>query len=191
MPNKLFRWQDKYTERSDQELIGLYQQDSNKELVAALFGRYIEMLYGLCLKHLKDQDESSDAVYEIYEILLAKLSTHEVANFKSWLYRVASNYCVDKIRKNKMNVVELSSQMQLTDFSYELIDDMHEKELILQKITYCMSTLNPNQKTSIDLFFFQEKSYQEISQDLNITWEQTRSLIQNGKRNLKNCMEQR
>jgi RNA polymerase sigma factor (sigma-70 family) len=191
MPSKLYRWQDKHTDLSDMELIIKYKHNGNKELVAVLFGRYVDMLFGLCLKHLKDQEESSDAVYELYEILLNKLTTHEVANFKSWLYRVASNYCVDKIRKNKMDVVELTSHMQLTDISYELIDDMHEKELIMQKITYCMSTLNPNQKASIDMFFFQEKSYQDIAQDLNITWEQTRSLIQNGKRNLKNCMEQR
>jgi RNA polymerase sigma factor (sigma-70 family) len=159
--------------------------------VATLFGRYVNLLYGLSLKHLKQSDECIDTVYEIFELITEKLKNHDIDNFKSWLYRVACNYCIDKIRKAKNKTIDISAgHLQLMDDSFELMDNMKEKELILEKINNCMLALNDNQRVSIEMFFFQEKSYQTIAGELNISWDQTRSLIQNGKRNLKNCMQQ-
>ncbi len=192
MANSLYSWQKKHLDLSDIELIALYKSSDNKELVAILFNRYLDLLYGLCLKHLKDGAEATDTCYEVFEMLIPKLIQHDVTNFKSWLYRLTTNYCIDKLRKRKNhNVISLDNlPFETIDMSMEMIDNMQEKELVLQKINQCMLTLNPNQRESVDLFFFHEKSYNEIASQLNISWDQTRSLIQNGKRNLKLCMEQ-
>lgn len=191
MSNTIFHWQDKHQLMSDQQLMAQYKATLDKEWVATLFGRYVDLLYGLSLKHLKQSDECVDAVYEIFELIVDKLKKHEVDNFKSWLYRVACNYCIDKIRRQKNKTIDIAAgQLQLIDGSYDLIDDMKEKEMILEKINTCLLSLNANQRQTIEMFFFQEKSYQIIAEELNISWDQTRSLIQNGKRNLKICMQQ-
>jgi RNA polymerase sigma factor (sigma-70 family) len=188
-----FSWQKKHTEKDDVQLIEMYKATFDKEIIATLFYRYITLLQGLALKYLKDHDESADAVFEIFEILMVKLKDHDVTNFKSWLYRLSSNHCIDKLRKRKkQEIISIDSfSTQVADLSFDLIDNMKEKELILQKMNHCMNALNTDQKQSVDLFFFQEKSYNEIALLLDISWDQTRSLIQNGKRNLKNCMEQK
>ncbi len=191
MSHTLFHWQDRHQSLSDQQLIQRYKSTLDKEWVATLFGRYVDLLYGLSLKHLKQSDECIDTVFEVFELIVEKLKIHEIDNFKSWLYRVACNYCIDKIRKSKNKTIDIgAAHLHLIDDSFDLIDDMKEKEMILEKINACMLGLTSHQRASIEMFFFQEKSYQIIAGELNITWDQTRSLIQNGKRNLKICMQQ-
>lgn len=189
MASKKFSWQNKHPELSDEQLIEGFTLQNDATYIAELFGRYADLVFGLCLKHLKDVHDSEDTAYEIFEILLKKIPTNNITQFKSWLYRVTSNYCIDKIRKRKTNQIiyvddKFESFIDILDYN-----DSQEKEALLKKIDNCLSKLNEDQKTCIDLFYFQEKTYQDIALTLNISWSATRSYIQNGKRNLKICME--
>jgi RNA polymerase sigma-70 factor (ECF subfamily) len=189
---KQFQSSDSNLYIADYELIERYKTSLDKHWLGLLFCRYTEMLYGLGLKYFKNEEEACDMVQEIFMTLSLKLSNHEVENFKPWLYRLASNFCIDKLRKNTIKNTELTiKHYQLEEVQFDLIDEWEEKELILKKIKECLMTLEVNQRKCIDLFFFQEKSYQEVANDLDISWGKTRSLIQNGKRNLKICMERK
>lgn len=189
MASKKYDWQEKNPDWTDERLIDAYQKSGNASYVAELFNRYKELTYGLCIKYLKDAHESEDATYDLFETLLSKLKTNPVNHFKSWFYRVASNHCIDKIRKAKTGIIiSLEDKQESIKDIFDHAESV-EKEALLAKIDYCLNTLNPDQKTCIDLFYFQEKSYQDISESLNISWATTRSFIQNGKRNLKICME--
>lgn len=186
-----YKWTTAYQDLTDLELVELYQEKEDLHLVGALFYRYYDLLYGLGLKYLQSAPEAEDACYEVFELLINKLRSHQIKQFKPWLYRLASNYCIDKIRKakrHKLSMVNshLSIEREMT-FELDVTEDQRER--LLQRIDDCMRQLTTNQRECIDLFYFKEKSYNDIASLLEISWSKTRSHIQNGKRNLKICME--
>jgi RNA polymerase sigma factor (sigma-70 family) len=176
-------------ELPDKELVALFRTSRNMEVLAVLFQRYMDLLYGVCLKYLKQPETAKDAVMQIFEELVAKLPKHEVDNFKSWLYTLAKNYCLMQLRTPK--------NIKTTEFnpdSMQLEEEMHLngiqlKEENLQKLERCLETLSTEQKRSVELFYLQNKCYKEIAGETGIEWNKVRSFIQNGRRNLKICME--
>jgi len=142
---------------SDEELLLEFKKDFDQQTLAQLYLRYTDLVYGVCMKYLKDAEEAKDAVMNIYQELLVKLQAHEVENFKSWLYVVAKNYCLMQLRKEKkMITVEFTSAvMQSEDFTH--LDNVLEKEHELKKLEYCIERLPPEQKQGIQLFYLQKK----------------------------------
>ena len=174
---------------SDAELIAEYQQHQQQETLAQLYLRYNELVYGTCIKYLSDQEAAKDAVMNIYQELLEKLKQHKVENFKSWLYVVTKNHCLMQIRKNKkVSVTDFYFESVLTeDFSH--LESVLEKERQLDKLGGCMQKLNEEQRQTVRLFYLENKCYNEISEITGFDWNKVRSLVQNGRRNLKICME--
>jgi len=176
--------------RSDEELLAAYQLHQQQEVLAELFVRYHDLLYGVCVKYLKDQDAAQDAVMNIYEELVKKLHQHNVENFKSWVYVLAKNHCLMELRKQKkMPTTEFQPEfMQSADFSH-LDSALADKEEKLNSLENCIEQLSEEQKLSIKLFYLENKCYNEIVDATGLDWNKVRSLIQNGRRNLKICME--
>ena len=174
---------------SDEELLKKFKNNADQQTLANLYLRYSDLVYGVCIKYLKDAEAAKGAVMNIYEKLTIKLQTNEVENFKSWLYVLAKNHCLMKIRKEKrMVTVEFTSTvMQSEDFTH--LNSVLEKEKELKKLEFCIERLPGEQKTSIKLFYLEDKCYNEIVESTGLDWSKVRSLIQNGRRNLKNCME--
>jgi RNA polymerase sigma factor (sigma-70 family) len=176
-------------ELPDKELVNLFRTSRNMDVLAVLFQRYMDLLYGVCLKYLKQPETAKDAVMQIFEELVAKLPRHEVENFKSWLYTLAKNHCLMQLRTPK--------NLKTTEFnpdSMQLEEDVHLngiqlKEENLQKLERCLETLSTEQKKAVELFYLQNKCYKEIAEATGIDWNKVRSFIQNGRRNLKICME--
>ena len=175
---------------TDQELVQKYKNSGNMDTLGELYNRYMELVYGVCLKYTKETEEAKDCVINIFEELVTKLKKYDVANFKGWLYQLAKNHCLMKIRSNKNNpdyidvdVVHLSENAHL--------DSVAEKEGHLDNIEYCIDQLPGDQKQAIQLFYFKEKCYKEIAEMTNTDIDKVRSFIQNGRRNLKICMEKK
>lgn len=175
--------------QTDEELMLAFKESGDQEVLAKLYLRYTDLVYGTCLKYLKDPESSKDAVMNIYHELLTKLQRHEVDNFKSWLYVLAKNHCLMQLRSaKKMFTVEFDqSVMQSEDFGH--LDAVMEKEKDFLKLSGCIEELNEDQKQTIRLFYLENKCYNEITEMTGMEWNKVRSLIQNGRRNLKNCME--
>lgn len=175
---------------SDAELLELYRQNGQQEIFAQLFLRYNELVYGTCIKYLGDQEEAKDAVMGIYQELIGKVNGHNIENFKSWLYVVTKNYCLMQLRKNKkLRTSEFGIEvMQLEDFSH--LENVFEKERQLDKLGGCMEKLNEDQRQTVRLFYLENKCYNDITAITGFDWNKVRSLVQNGRRNLKNCMEE-
>ena len=174
---------------TDEELLNAFTKNADQEMLAQLYIRYTDLVYGVCMKYLKDAEAAKDAVMNIYQELLTKLQTHAVDNFKSWLYVVAKNHCLMQLRKEKkMVTVEFTSTVMQSE-NFEHLDSVLEKENELKKLEYCIEHLPNEQKQSIHLFYLQNKCYNEIAEQTGYEWNKVRSLIQNGRRNLKICME--
>ena len=149
----------------------------------------MELVYGVCLKYLPDGESARDAVMNIFEELVQKLQHHEVDNFRGWLYTVAKNHCLMQLRSRKnIKITELTTVVVQTEENLHLNGEL-EKEEHLQKMEHCLKTLPAEQKQCVELFYLQGKSYNEIVETTGFDWKQVRSFIQNGRRNLKICME--
>ncbi|MBE8713181.1 RNA polymerase sigma factor [Sphingobacterium hungaricum] len=175
---------------NEKELLIQYKATGNLAILGKLYTPYMSLLYGVCYKYLEDSDDSQDAVMQIFEELIPKLRVHEVENFKSWLYVYARNYCLMILRKSKSRVVVdiennlLESEQKLNEVS---VKEWSEQDF--NKLETCMMTLNQEQEICVRLFYLQQKCYKDIADETGFELNKVKSYIQNGKRNLKICME--
>jgi RNA polymerase sigma factor (sigma-70 family) len=174
---------------TDNELLATYKQKGDVAVLGDLYQRYMDLVYGVCLKYYKEPETAKDAVMQIFEELVEKLKKHEVDNFRGWLHQVAKNHCLMQLRKTqKVKTVEFNTELMQSGENMHL-DSVLEKEENFKKLAGCMETLTGDQETAIRLFYLDGKSYNEIVAISGIEWNAVRSLIQNGRRNLKLCME--
>src|SRR5690606_29768351 len=149
----------------------------------------MHLIYGLSLKYLKDSAKSEDAVMQIFELLIKKLRVHKVDNFKSWLYSVARNHCLMQLRASGKDVVIIDDNfMESLDIKHQDNDsDLQEEKL--QLLEKCIGELNIEQQQCIRLFYLDEKCYKDIVEITGFEMKKVKSYIQNGRRNLKICIE--
>ncbi|WP_171037825.1 RNA polymerase sigma factor [Dyadobacter luticola] len=188
---------------SEGDKLRLYRKNGDIGLLGALYQPYMEMVYALCFKYLRAEEESKDAVMQIFEKLVSDLKNHEVDNFKSWLHSVARNHCLMQLRSRQAvglpaglpaghllvaaeDVGEIFQNMSVEpdDLSDKLFKDNQ-----LNVMEKCLETLVHEQKLAVELFYKEEKCYKEISVIAGFELGKVKSYIQNGKRNLKICME--
>jgi len=176
-------------EQDDFSLVVAYQKSGDLEVLGELYNRYMHLVYGVCFGYFKDEEQSKDAVMQIFEELVSKLRIHQVQNFKSWLHVLTRNHCLMALRKSSKNpTVTLEENfVENDDFVHLDIEDTKETQLtIMEK---CMETLSEEQRKSVDLFYLQEKCYKEVADMTGYDILKVKSYIQNGKRNLKICIE--
>ncbi|WP_374949880.1 RNA polymerase sigma factor [Mucilaginibacter sp.] len=184
---KFFFRSAKPEDDADDVLVASYSNTGNIAVLGKLYERYMPLVYGVCLKYLADEEKAKDAVMGIFEELVTKVKQHDVKQFRPWLYVVARNYCLMQLRAaKKLDVVALDDFME---FAPVLHPDTDDRELSLKALELCMSKLSMAQKQSIDLFYLQEKCYKEIVGLTGFSLNEVKSYIQNGKRNLKICLE--
>ena len=160
--------------QDDLALIANYQLSGDLEVLGVLYNRYMHLVFGVCFNYFKDEELSKDAVMQIFEELVVKLKVHQVQNFKSWLHVLSRNHCLMALRKSSKNpMVSLEDNfVENDDFVHLDIDDAKE-----------------TQRKSVDLFYLQEKCYKEVADITGYDMLKVKSYIQNGKRNLKICIE--
>ncbi|WP_242457696.1 RNA polymerase sigma factor [Pedobacter sp. BS3] len=183
---------DKHSDHiNEHHLLEEYRKSGNLKTLGQLYQLYMPLVYGLCLKYLKDEELSKDAVMQIFEELVKKLRVHQVINFKSWLYTLARNYCLMQLRSSgRHEHVSIDNEfMEFQDDSHLDISAMRERQLTMME--NCLETLPEEQRKSIRLFYLEQKCYQEISGLTGYDMNKVKSYIQNGKRNLKICMEKK
>ncbi len=173
---------------TDSELVLQYKDTSNMDTLGDLYGRYMDLLYGVCLKYFKEPDEAQDAVIHIFEELVTKVKKYEIDNFKGWLYQLAKNHCLMKLRSRKSQPVNVDADLMHLQENMHL-EDVMQKETNLIVMEHCIEQLPTEQKAAIQLFYLQEKCYKEIADTTALDINKVRSFIQNGRRNLKICMD--
>ena len=175
---------------SDKELADAFRENGDINLLSRLYQRYMDLVYGVCLKYFKDADRSKDAVMDIFTELNQKLRHHDVINFKSWLHVLTRNHCLMQLRSPRnMKITEFKPEFMQNGQNEHLNGEAIEKEENFRQLEQCMERLPPEQKQSIALFYLENKCYNEIAEITGLEWNKVRSHIQNGKRNLKICME--
>jgi len=177
---------------SDQELLEQFYANHDNQWLGLLLQRYTLLLLGVCMKYLKNEEEAKDCVQQIFLKTITELHKYRVEYFKSWLYMVAKNHCLMKLRDRQGKYPAEIKEQMLISSDEEGNKNVHiEKDRQLELMNDCLEELNKEQKQCVTLFYLEKRSYQEIAQDTGFTLMQVKSHIQNGKRNLKLSMEQK
>lgn len=178
---------------SDGALLARYGKSKDLEDLAELFNRYTHLIYGVCLKYLKNKEDSQDAVMQIFEKLINDVSRFEINNFSSWLYVFSKNFCLMKIRSSKVGI-SIKEVAEMNEIMENNLHQHHDEnkfdlESNLQVLEKCIEKLLDAQKECIQLFYLKSFSYKQIVDKTEYPLNKVKSYIQNGKRNLKNCIE--
>ena len=177
---------------TDQQLLDNFKKDRNNEWLGMLFERYTLLCYGVCRKYLRNEHEAKDCVQQIFLKAITELHKYEVRYFKSWLYMVAKNHCLMKLREKQGKPAPVPSEEVLADEADPASKYTHlEKERKLDLLGESLEELNSEQKQCVTLFYLSKKSYQEIAVETGFSVMQVKSYIQNGKRNLKHLLEKK
>lgn len=178
---------------SDEELLKHYKQSGNKDLFADLFKKHVSVVYGTCLFYLQDKDEAQDATMQLFEKLMLDINNREIDNFKGWLSFVVRNHCISIIRKNKSQHKNIKSyyDFEYEDANYETEEKINavSDDVMLENMKLCLPKLKETQRLCVELFYLNNKSYQDIANQTGFTLNEIKSYIQNGKRNLKLLLE--
>jgi RNA polymerase sigma-70 factor (ECF subfamily) len=181
---------EKTEKLSDEDLLNKYRDSGDAEYFGILYSRYIPLLYGVCLKYFADADKAQDAVMQVFENIFPKILQYDIKTFRTWIYSVAKNHCLQTLRKKKNEIfVDFNSDIMESDEVLNLLSEEengNERQAILKQ---CVEKLPATQRNTVLLFFVKEMSYQDIVDSEGYTMNQVKSYIQNGKRNLKICIE--
>ena len=177
------------TNAPDDELVQSYRSTGDLKVLAELYQRYMDLVYGVCLKYLKEPVDAKDAVLSVFEQLISKLQKHKVNYFKAWLYQLSKNHCLMILRsEQKFRKVQIDVSLMQYEGTVHLNGEL-EKEENFKHMHYCLGQLVAEQKKVLELFYLERKCYNEIVTLTGIEWNKVRSFIQNGRRNLKICMD--
>ena len=181
----LLKRRHNYSSYTDEDLLSLYKEKGSKAIVGEYYTRYGHLVMGTCMKYLKNQQDAEDLTMSLFEKLPSKLANHSISYFKSWLYMVTKNECLMLLRKKGRFFDDLSENL-----TEEIeADTVLEKEVELTKLEAAVQELKTDQRKCIELFYLEQKSYQEIAELLRMDLNKIKSAIQNGKRNLKIKLE--
>lgn len=184
--NNMFQFKrKKYQSLSDEMLVQMYRDKQDMQCIGILYERYSHLVLGVALKYMKDGQLAEDICMQVFESLIQKLANYQIGYFKSWLYMVTKNECLMLLRKKNHAIPLELSQVENEESERDFEQDELNLTLLEQKIDH----LKEEQRKCIQLFYLKERSYYEISIELNISLKNVKSAIQNGKRNLKLLLE--
>jgi RNA polymerase sigma-70 factor (ECF subfamily) len=180
---------------SDEELLKEFTLSGDLEMLGELYSGYMHLVYGVCLKYLKDRDESKDAVMQIFEKLIIEVPKQKIENFRSWLHVVTKNYCLMHLRSQKSNNEKYKDWINDTSVFMESVSVLHpidETPPDMEKdLTDCIERLKDVQKACIRQFYYENRCYSEIANNIGLDEKKVKSYLQNAKRNLKICLEEK
>ncbi len=181
---------------TDEELIKKYRFSHDKTYLGELFLRYTPYIFGVAIKNLKSQKEAEDVTLTIFNKISSDLKRIDVTDFSKLLYQLVKELCDIEVKK-KNATGEESKMILIDELTKESDDNLYinsdkpKLSLDANNLRLAIDTLNESQKICIDLFYVQNKSYQEVADITGYSLNQVKTNIQNGKRLLKTYVEKK
>jgi len=183
--------------RADEELLAEFKSGGDLDVLAELYSRYVHLVYGVCLKYLKEREEAKDGVMQIFEKLIIEIPKHNIENFRSWLHVVTKNYCLMHLRSEKSEKEKFNEWLNDPELFMETVTYLHpldeeeDSKLMDTALEDCIERLKDEQKKCVRQFYYENRCYNEIAVNLGLEEKKVKSHLQNGKRNLKICLEEK
>ena len=185
-----FLTRKKYSSLSDEDLILLYKKEKSNLIMDNIYKRYGHLLLAIAIKYVRNREEAQDIVMHLFEKLGDKIAKHDIQNFKSWLHSTLKNECLMHLRKmKKINSTTTIENLENIVSESDSEEFYQTKEKVFNQLESSLAELKNEQRKSVELFYLENKSYVEIAEILNISLNNVKSAIQNGKRMLKLKME--
>jgi RNA polymerase sigma factor (sigma-70 family) len=181
---------ESFSHITDKELLEHFYASQDNKWLGILLQRYTLLLFGVCMKYLKNEEEAKDCVQQVFLKSITELHKYRVEYFKSWVYMVARNHCLMRLRHLGKKTVEIDEKMMVSGEDLKLNNHI-EKENLLLAMDASLNELNKEQRDCVTLFYLEKKSYQEVAEKTGFSIMQVKSYIQNGKRNLKLLLEKK
>lgn len=185
----------KLSKKTEEDLIDEFTSSGDLDLLGELYSRYMHLTYGVCLKYLKDRDEASDAVMQIFEKLITDIPKQKIENFRSWLHVVAKNYCLMQLRSRKSRNERMKEWADDSVVFMENNPVLHpvdeDKQDLDKNLEECIENLKAEQRECIRQFYYENRCYKEIATSMDLDENKVKSHLQNAKRNLKICLEEK
>ena len=180
--------------QSDEQLITAFRVSGDERLISELFGRYLHLVHGVCMKYADAPEDRGDIVMNVFEKMLTDLPKVEITSFNSWLYALSRNECISWLRhRDRYNArvgnwgnEKKSSDLVVENEASERLNT--EEEDIEARLEDALGHLDERQRACIHLFFFEQMSYKEISKATGFEVSDVKSHLQNGKRRLRNLL---
>lgn len=183
---------DKHNDITDQQLLENFYASHDSKWMGILLERYTLLLLGVCMKYLKNEEEAKDSVQQIFLKVITELQKYKVEYFKSWIYMVAKNHCLMKLRDRHGKIPSsLDENLVMAAGSEPDTHTLLQNDKTLDLMESSLKELNREQQQCVTLFYLQKKSYSEISEETGYSLLQVKSYIQNGKRNMKILIERK
>ncbi len=154
------------------------------EAFQEIIEKYQNQLYNLICRMVKNVDDSSDILQEVFLKVYKNLKNYKYqSSFSTWIYRITYNLTVDHIRKSVRSKNE-------TIYRDDLYTSKSENYSELTDLIYDeMKKLNEKESTALFLLYHEDKDYSEISEIMGIPLNTVKSHIFRGKENLKSKLE--
>jgi RNA polymerase sigma-70 factor (ECF subfamily) len=164
--------------RYDYQLVREALENNNQKAYAELMNRYREPLFFMLLKMVNNKDDAEDLTVEAFGKAFKSLDQYTAKfAFSTWLFKIATNNCIDFIRKRKMKTTSLDKPYENdegSEMSIEIKSSLpspDEKAIFKQEYQIMLEAiekLKPRYKELIKLRFFEELSYEEIAERLDL-----------------------
>ncbi len=181
----------------DAALLERYQRSREPADLSPLYDRYLELIYGNCLHYLGTTERAEDATAAVFEELLRKLPGQRIETFRAWLRTFVRNFCLMQLRREKRDPLrqtaahEIGSDLMQSAAAEHPDYDLDPADTTERHLKDCLQQLNDLQRDCIRQFYYQDRSYREIAETLQLATGRVRSHLQNGRRNLRRCLEEK
>ena len=166
------------SDKAKQDLILVDQaRKGNEKAFASLLNRYRDSIYFMLLKMVNNASDAEDLTIEAFGKAFRNIDSYTPTfAFSTWLFKIATNNCIDFIRKKQASpsIIDHGQDEDMDNFTVNIQSDTPDPEEALihqQKITALrdiVSQLKPRYRTLIELRYFKEYSYEEISAELDL-----------------------
>ena len=161
--------------------------------------RYRDSIYFMLLKMINNKDDAEDLTIEAFGKAFHRLKQYTPNYaFSTWLFKIASNNCIDWIRKQKKKTFsidnpigtddgdEMTIELKGTGLDPAEIAIKEQKNLIMREV---VDKLKPRYRTLVELRYYQEYSYEEIAEELDLPLGTVKAQLFRAREFLLNLME--
>ncbi len=177
------------TDLTDEQLVAAVRSN-NSELYSGIIQRYQSKLSHYLKKFIHDNDELEDVLQNVFIKAYKNLNSFNIhKRFSPWIYRIAHNEAINHLKKNS------KYSLSLDEWEYDVIDEKLDfdkdidQELTRDQINQALSSIKPKYQEVLILYFFEQKSYDEISEILHLPINTVGTLIARGKQYLKQHLD--
>ena len=185
--------------KKDYQLVLKAVQEKDQQAYAILMNRYRDSIYYMLLKMVNNKDDAEDLTIEAFGKAFIRLHQYEPDYaFSTWLFRIASNNCIDFLRKKKMQMLSIDGdEGDDSSLVLDLVSPnkdpeqqaiQNQKNLIMHEI---VGKLKPKYKILIELRYFQERSYEEIAEELDMPLGTIKAQLHRAREVLQGIMKSR